>query len=37
MTEQKWLDAWAEWLAMTEEQRDEIVRAAFDNNEPEPF
>ena len=37
MTEQQWLDAWAEWQAKTEEQRVEIVRAAFENNEPEPF
>lgn len=37
MTEQQWRDAYAEWLAMTEEQRVEIVRAALEDNEPEPF
>lgn len=37
MTDQQWLDAWAEWQAMTEDQRVEIVRAAFSNEEPEPF
>lgn len=32
-------EAWrlAEWQAMTEDQRVEIVRAAFESNEPEPF
>ncbi len=37
MTDKQWLDAWAEWQAMTEDQRVEIVRAAFESNEPEPF
>lgn len=37
MNEQKWIDAWAAWAQLTPEQRVELVRAAFDNNEPEPF
>jgi len=37
MTEQQWIDAWEAWAKLPPEQRVELVRAAFSNNEPEPF
>lgn len=37
MSQEQWFEALAEWQAMTEKQRVEIVRAAFSNEEQEPF